>query len=169
MEERTSIREEFRSFKLIKYEFFNAVLLSIPDFLQEISDEEKKLKLSPALTENVWVASNEKHDIFFQISQLVDIGAQTDLKALFKQMKAQIGTITAGFQLFGSGTKMVNDIEVACMNYKYTSLGGNKYVIMFLFLSERKCFLGNFIAPFDCQEECTSAFLMLINTLHIKT
>ena len=88
---------------------------------------------------------------------------------MLKQMGAQVGHITPGFQMFGSGTKSVNDITVACMDYKSNSLDGDKYTVMFLFLTKENCYLGNFTTPLTNQKECTQAFLLMIDTLWVKS
>ncbi|RKI66628.1 hypothetical protein D7V91_11955 [bacterium 1xD42-67] len=162
------IREEFNNFKFVQREFFDTIILAIPDFLEEIPTEEKQTKLPPTMVDNAYFFSNKSRDMLFQIQVTAD-DIQIDAETLLNQIGAQISGSTAGFQLFGNGTKVINDIIVACMNYKQNSPYGSKYVILFLFLIEGKCFTGSFTVPFDYRAECTNVFLLLIDSLKFNS
>ena len=62
------VREEFNNFKFVQQEFFDTITLAIPDFLEEISTEEKQTKLPPAMVDNVYFFANKSRDMLFQIS-----------------------------------------------------------------------------------------------------
>jgi len=168
MENQRNIREEFSSFKLIPHAFFDAFSLSVPEFLGELSLEDLTAFLPPPMIGSTNFLCNEKRDISLQISRLDDLGTNLDIKPLFKHMGAQIGHITPGFQMFGSGTKSVNGITVACMDYKSNTLDGDNYTVMFLFSTKKNCYLGNLTVPLAIQKECTQFFLLMINTLWVK-
>ncbi len=169
MENRGSTREEFSSFKLISHSFFDTFSLSVPEFLDELSLEDLTAFLPPPMIGSTSFLCNEKRDISLQISLLNDVESNLDIKPLFKRMGTQIGHITPGFQMFGSGTKSINGVTVACMDYKSNSLDGDNYTIMFLFLTKKNCYLGNFTVPLTIQKECTQIFLLMINTLWVKS
>lgn len=162
------VREEFNNFKFVQQEFFDTITLAIPDFLEEISTEEKQTKLPPAMVDNVYFFANKSRDMLFQMSQVTADDIQLDAETLLNQIGTQISASTAGFQQFGSGTKDINGIVVACMNYKQNYPYGSKYAILFLFLVEGTCFMGSFTVPFDCRAECTNVFLLLIDSLKLS-
>ena len=169
MENQRSIREGFSSFKLISHSFFDAFSLSVPEFLDELSLEDLTAFLPPPMIGSTSFLCNKKRDISLQISLLNDVDSNLDIKSLLKRMGAQIGHITPGFQMFGSGTKSINGVTVACMDYKSNSLDGDNYTVMFLFLTKKNCYLGNFTAPLTIQKECTQVFLLMISTLWVKS
>lgn len=168
MEKNPLIREEFNDFKFVQQTLFDTVLLAIPDFLEEIPEEEKRAKLPPSAQDHMFVFSNKRRDMLFQMTMENNSNSVMDAKTLLQQIGIQVSSSAAGFQLFGSGTKDVNKTTVACMNYKYNTPNGNKYVILFIFLVDEKYFMGNFIVPFECQAECTNIFLLMIDTLKLS-
>lgn len=168
MEKQIDIRKEFSAFKLVHHSFFDSFCLSVPEFLEEMSLDYLATILPPPMIGNISFLCNKKRDMNLQISLLKDVEPSTDIKELFKQLGAQIGHMTPGFQRFGRGMKSINGVTVACMDYKSNSLDGDKYTVTFLFLTKKNGYLGNYTVPLINQKECTQSFLLMINTLQVN-
>lgn len=163
-----SIQVDFSAFKLVLVQILDSFSLAIPDFLQEQTVEEISAMFPPALTGNMWLACSDQRDVFLQFSGLDNIPPDTKIQELLQQVGGQVGYLTPGFQMFGSGTKTINGITVACMEYKSHAITGENYTIMFILPAKDKFFIGNLTVPFSRQKECTQLFLLMIDSLLIN-
>lgn len=158
-------RREFQSFKLCPTTAFDAFQLSIPNFLQELSSAEILSNFPANMADQMWLASNEQKDMLLHVTCLDTHLPTSKLEDILQQTCLQMRRITPGFQLFGRGSKTVNGITVACMNYKSSTISNDNYNIMFMFSACEKSFSANFSAPLVYQDEWTQVFLLMIDTL----
>lgn len=158
-------RKEFESFKLCPTTVFGTFQLSIPDFLQELSADEMLWAFPANMKNKIWLVSNEQKDMMLQVTYLDADLPVLKIEDILHHTCSQMRRITPGFQLFAHGTKTVNGVTVACINYKSSTINNDNYNIMFMFSLCKKIFAATFSAPLVYQEEWIQAFLLMIDTL----
>lgn len=163
-----SAQEDFSEFKLIPIQVFDSFSICIPSFFREQTEEEIGAMFPSALANNMWLACSEQRDAFLQISGLDDIPPKTKIQELLKQVGGQIGYLTPGFQLLGSGTKAIRGITIACMEYKSHAVTGENHSIVFIFPAKNKFYVGNLTASSEHQKESTQLFFLMMDSLVIK-
>lgn len=166
--EQQVIPEEWKEFKLKTYSFFeDTVQIQLPEFMQDMSpNEEQRIFTSNTMSQTILSASQDYPVLSFS-KQPCDASINS-IEEFIEQQRKVFCRIIPGYIEFGRGTKMINSLNVGCIQYKSNAIDQDLYNIFFSLKHKVEIYCGVLVTPYDFHEIWTSIFLNCIETLHIK-
>ena len=160
--------EELKEFTLKESLFFNdSISMHIPDYMKDMPTEDYQRRFPGQIKTEVAMTSPQGNAILVFQEQVLD-NPIISIDIFIEQESIKMERVIPGYAEMGRGTKVINGLNVGCIQYKSNAIDKDLINTFFAFRMGNTLRYGLFIAPFEWCEAWTKIFLTCIETLRVE-